>query len=66
MDYLKYSEKLDYLLEMVQKGRLFSLQQASEKFECSKSTIKRMLVVLRNQGNEIIYCSTAKKFYLKK
>jgi len=31
MDYISYTEKLNYLLEMIEKGRLTSLQQAAEK-----------------------------------
>jgi len=65
MDYLTYTEKLNYLLEMIEKGRLTSLQQAAEKFDCSQSTIKRMLNSLRDQGHIIFYCRTTKKFVLK-
>lgn len=62
MDYLTYTEKLYYLLEMGEKGRLLSLKQASEKFDCSTSTIKRMLKTLREMGYNISYCRTIKKF----
>ena len=53
MDYLTYSERLNYLLEMIEKGQLLSLKQASEKFGCSESTIKRMLQTIRKQGHHI-------------
>jgi len=66
MDYLTYTEKIDYLLEMIEKGRLTSLQQATEIFNCSQSTIKRMLNLLRGKGHLIYYCRTIKKFVLKK
>ena len=65
MDYLTYTKKLNYLLEMGEKGRLLSLKQASEKFDCSTSTIKRMLKTLREMGYNISYCRTTKKFVLK-
>jgi len=64
MDYLTYTEKLNYLLEMTQNERFFSLQQASEKFYCSKRTIKRMLKTLREQGNEIKYCKKEKRYFI--
>jgi len=64
MDYLTYTEKINYLLEMIEKGRLTSLQQAAEKFDCSQSTIKRMLSLLRGKGYVIYYCRT-KKIVLK-
>jgi len=53
MDYLTYSERLNYLLEMIEKGQLLSLKQASVKFGCSESTIKRMLQTIRKQGHHI-------------
>ncbi len=43
MDYLTYTETIDYLLEMIEKEQLTSLRQAAEKFDCTQSTIKRML-----------------------
>jgi predicted DNA-binding transcriptional regulator YafY len=66
MNYLTYTEKLNYLLEMVEKQRLLSLKQASEKFECSQRTVIRMLNVLREQCHEIYYCKSTEKYLLKK
>lgn len=66
MDYLTYTEKLKYLLEMIEKGRMTSLQQTAKKFDCSTSTIKRMLTFLRANGHKIVYCRTINKFVLKK
>ena len=60
MDYLTYTERLEQLLEMIEKGRLFSLKQASENFGCSQRTIIRMLNALREQGHDISYCKTTK------
>ena len=65
MDYLTYSERLNYLLEMIEKGQLLSLKQASEKFGCSESTIKRMLKTIREQGHHIKYCKIAKKYFIE-
>ena len=65
MNYLTYNEKINYLLEMIEKGRLTSMKQASEKFECSKSTIKRMIKTLREQGQPIKYCPKTKKYFLE-
>jgi len=63
MDYQTYTENLNYLLEMVEKGRMTSLQQAADKFECSKSTVKRMLKTLREQGHEVYYCKKHQKYF---
>lgn len=65
MNYLTYTEKLNYLLEMIEKERLLSLKQASEKFECSQRNVIRMLNVLREQGHEIYYCKSTEKYLLK-
>jgi biotin operon repressor len=64
MNYLTYTEKMNYLLEMIKNDRLYSLQQASEKYNCSESTIKRMLKTLRLQGYPIKYCKKTKKYFL--
>jgi len=65
MDYLTYTEKLNYLLEMIQNERLLSLKQASEKFNCSERTVKRMLKALRNQGFQINYCKKTGKYFIE-
>jgi biotin operon repressor len=66
MNYLTYTEKLNYLLEMIENGQLLSLKQTGEKFYCSERTIKRMLKTLRKQGYNIEYCKSTKKFFIKK
>ncbi len=65
MTYKEHKQKADYLLEMIQKGRCYSLEQVAKKFACSKRTIKRMLTELREEGNEIYYCQNTQKFLLK-
>jgi predicted DNA-binding transcriptional regulator YafY len=66
MNYLTYTERLNYMLEMIEKGQLLSLKQASEKFGCSQRTIIRMLNTLREQGHDISYCKVARKYFVKK
>lgn len=65
MDYQTYTEKLNYLHEMIEKERITSLQQAVDKFECSKRTIKRMLKILREQGHEVYYCKKCQKYFMQ-
>lgn len=62
MDFLEKKEKLDYLLELIQKDRCFSLHQISKKFDCSQRTVKRMISLLKDEGYNIKYCNTLKKF----
>ena len=47
MNFRERKERLDYLLEMVEKGQCVSLIQVAEKFDCSESTVKRMITELR-------------------
>jgi len=62
MDFIERKEKFEYLLELIEKGQCFSLEQISRKFLCSKRTVKRMMAQLRNSGYEIKYCRTTRKF----
>ncbi|QMU65296.1 MAG: HTH domain-containing protein [Flavobacteriaceae bacterium] len=65
MKFIERKQKLDYLLEMIQNGRCFSLSQISGKFEVSKRTAKRMIACLREEGYKIIYCRVTGKFWIK-
>jgi DeoR/GlpR family transcriptional regulator of sugar metabolism len=65
MNYLTYAVKSNYLLEMIKNGILYSLKQASKRFNCSESTIKRMLRILREHGYPIKYCKKIKKIVYK-
>ncbi len=50
---------------MINNGRLLFLKQASEKFGCSESSIKRMLRTSRVQDHKIKYCQETKNYFLK-
>jgi len=63
MNYVEKKQRMDYLLELIEKGRCLSLSQIADKFECSERTVKRMIAQLRNQGYDIRYCHYSKKFY---
>ncbi len=66
MDYITYSKRLDYLLELVEKGRLESPKAIASKFDCSEKTIRNMINCLREKGFEIVYCKNIKKYLIKK
>jgi len=65
MDYLTYTEKLNYLLELVKNEQVFSIKQISKKYNCSESTVKRMLRTLRIQGHQIKYCKKVKRYFIE-
>lgn len=64
MDYVRYEQRLAYLVELASKGRLLSLSQVSSSFDCSERTVKRMLSHLRNKGISINYSPSLKKFLI--
>lgn len=63
MNYLEYSERLEHLHYMIRTERLRNLSDAARKYNCSKSTIKRMLEKLKLKGHKIKYCKKIKIFY---
>lgn len=65
MDFQTYYERLDYILETTEKGRLMSLNQLAKTFSCSERTVKRMIALLRNQGHHIYYHRISKRFVLE-
>ncbi|RFZ91099.1 HTH domain-containing protein [Mucilaginibacter conchicola] len=66
MDFRTYEQRLDYILELLQKGRFRSLGDTASRFDCSTRTIKRMLNHLRERGHDITYDRLQKKYFLKK
>jgi len=62
MNFIERKKRLDYLLEMIEKGQCISTNQLADKFDCSTRTIERMINELRNEGLNIKYCSTSKKY----
>ncbi|WP_373275029.1 HTH domain-containing protein [Parapedobacter tibetensis] len=65
MDYLTYSIRLDYLLELINKRRLHSPKEIAEKFNCTEKTVRNMINVLRKKGHKIEYCNQNRKYLLK-
>ncbi|HEY0896910.1 MAG TPA: HTH domain-containing protein [Sphingobacteriaceae bacterium] len=65
MDYFTYEERLNYLLELAQKGRFLSQRQMAQKFECSEATIKRMVKHLKGRGHDLRYSRALNKFYIE-
>ena len=66
MDYITYSKRLEYLLEMIEKGWIYSPKQISNKFGCCDKTARNMINNLREKGHKIEYNKIAHKYFLKK
>ncbi|MGE0562266.1 MAG: DeoR family transcriptional regulator [Flavobacteriales bacterium] len=64
MNFRKRKERLDYLLEMIEKGKCVSLIQVANKFNCSSKTVERMINKLRENGHNIKYCRKSVRYKL--
>jgi len=64
-NYLTYAKRLDYLLELIEKGWINTPKQISEKFNCSDKTARNLISRLRERGHFIDYCKFSKKYFLK-
>lgn len=66
MDYRSYEKRLEYILELLEKGRFGSLQNAAKRFSVSTRTVKRMLSHLRDNGHKIEFDRPNNKYFLKR
>ena len=66
MDYRSYEIRLDYILELIEKNRFRTVEDAAMRFSCSSRTVKRMLNHLRDKGHDIQYDRLQKKYFIKK
>jgi predicted DNA-binding transcriptional regulator YafY len=66
MDYLTYSSRLDYLLEMIEKRQISSPNDLTEKFECTERTVLKMINDLRRSGHPIKYSRKSSTYYVCK
>lgn len=64
MNYRSYEKRLDYLLELIQKNRLRSIEDLAHRFDCSTRTIKRMIGHLREKGHQIRYDRQQNKYLI--
>jgi len=65
MKFTERKQKLEYLLEKIQKGRCLSLESIARGFCVSKRTAKRMIAELREEGHFIVYCKFSKRFCIE-
>ncbi|WP_421889851.1 HTH domain-containing protein [Marinoscillum sp.] len=64
MDFFQYSERLDYIYNLIEKEQLASPVQLASKFECSERTVRKMINDLRRKGHSIKYSRSCSKYYL--
>ena len=63
-DFITYSERLNYLLELIEKGSIYSPNQICKKFDCCDKTARNMINTLRNMGHDIKYSKSSKKYLI--
>lgn len=49
MNYLMHNQRLNYLLEMIEKERISSPKQIARKFDCCDKTARNMINELREK-----------------
>lgn len=64
MDYITKTQKLDYLLNLIQKGEGNTAEFLCEKICVSKSTLYRFIGDLKQLGHKIGYCTSRRSYYL--
>jgi len=65
MDYISYSERLDYLLEMIKIKRISSPIEIAQKFNCCDKTARNMINTLRQKGYPIKYNRQTVKYFIE-
>jgi len=65
MDYIKYTQRLEYLLDLINKGQVSSPKIVAERFYCSEKTIRNMINRLREKGYNIYFSRGIKKYVVK-
>jgi biotin operon repressor len=64
MDYIIYTERLNYLLHQIERGRVSSPEEVAIKYDCSERTVRRMINHLRASGYSIKYCRRRLRYYI--
>ncbi|UII23442.1 HTH domain-containing protein [Fulvivirga ligni] len=65
MDHFTYSKRLSYILELIEKRRLSSPKDLTDKFGCSERTVRKMINDLRRDGHSIRYSRKNFKYFLE-
>ncbi len=66
MTYKERKQKMEYLLERIEKNWCHNLALFATKSNCSKRTVERMLSDLREEGHDIRYCRIQNRYFIDK
>lgn len=65
MDYLTYTKRLVYLKELIEKEQVKSPHEIALRFDCTEKTVRNMINRLRDEGINIEYCKTKRRYVAK-
>jgi predicted DNA-binding transcriptional regulator YafY len=65
MDFLKYSEYLDSIVNNIQSKTCVTAAALSKKLNVSKRTVYRMIDHLKLKGIKIEHCRRRKKYFIE-
>ncbi len=66
MDYLNYTKKMSYVLELIEKGWAVNLEDIARKVDVTPRTARRIVKTLKESGHDIYFSQSQKKYLLKK
>lgn len=66
MDYLTYTKKMSYVLELIDKGWAVNLEEIARKIDVTPRTARRIIKTLKESGYDIYFSQRLKKYLLKK
>lgn len=66
MDHYTYWQRLEYILELIEHGRLSSPKDLVDKFDCTEKTIRKMINDLRKKGHKIKYSRSESRYVISK
>ncbi|UTW62382.1 HTH domain-containing protein [bacterium SCSIO 12741] len=64
MNFRTYQYRLEYLKERLVKGQLSSPHDLADQFDCSEKTIRNMINRLREDGMDIEYDRSRRKYFV--
>lgn len=65
MSYLDFSEKVEHLISIMEKGRTGNPEHIARHLIVSERTVRRMVVYLRLKGYKIRYCRQIESYVLE-
>jgi predicted DNA-binding transcriptional regulator YafY len=56
MNFIEKEKRINYIIELLEKGKLLSAKEMASKFSCSERTIFRLLEIVKEKGVDVNFC----------